>query len=155
MALSTAIKTIATNRRAYHDYTVDDKIECGIQLKGSEVKSIRAGKLAFADAYARIKAGELWLVGLQISAYDQASLFNHEPLRERKLLVHSPELKRMKRRVDEKGYTLIPLRFYFKGSLVKVELGLCKGKREYDKRDSIKRKDQKREADREMRERFR
>lgn len=155
MALSTAIKTIATNRRAYHDYTVDDKIECGLQLKGSEVKSIRAGKLAFADAYARIKAGELWLVGLQISAYDQASLFNHEPLRERKLLVHSPELKRMKRRVDEKGYTLIPLRFYFKGSLVKVELGLCKGKREYDKRESIKRKDQKREADREMRERFR
>jgi SsrA-binding protein len=155
MPASEGVKTIATNRRAFHDYTVDDKIECGIELKGSEVKSIRGGKLAFADSYARIKSGELWLVALQISSYNQASLFNHEPLRDRKLLVHHQELKRLKRRVDEKGYTLIPLRFYFKGSLVKVELGLCKGKREYDKRESIKRKDQKREADREARERFR
>mgnify|MGYP001076566892 CR=1 FL=1 len=155
MAPSTAVKTIATNRRAYHDYTVDDKIECGIELKGSEVKSLRAGKLAFADSYARLKSGELWLIALQISPYNQASLFNHEPLRDRKLLAHYQEIKRLKRQVDEKGYTLIPLRFYFKGSLVKVELGLCKGKREYDKRESIKRKDQNREADREARERFR
>lgn len=152
---SGGFKTIATNRRAFHDYTVDDKIECGIALQGSEVKSIRTGKLAFADSYARIKAGELWLVALQISPYDHASLFNHEPLRDRKLLVHSQELRRLKRRVDEKGYTLIPLRFYFKGSLVKVEIGLCKGKREYDKRESIRKKDQRREADRETRDRFR
>ena len=155
MAETANYKTIATNRRAYHDYTVDDKIECGIELRGSEVKSIRAGKLAFADSYARVKDGELWLVGLSISPYNHASLFNHETQRERKLLVHSQELKRLQRRVNEKGYTLIPLRFYFKRSLVKVELGLCKGKREYDKRESIKRKDQKREADREARERFR
>jgi SsrA-binding protein len=155
MSEDTGRKIIATNRRAFHDYTVDDKIECGIQLFGSEVKSIRAGKLAFADSYARIRDGQLWLVALQISGYNQASLFNHEPLRERRLLAHAQEIKRLKRRVDEKGYTLIPLRFYFKGSLVKVELGLCKGKREYDKRESIKRKDQNRDAAREARERFR
>lgn len=146
-------KIIAKNRRAFYEYSIDEKFECGIELVGSEVKSIRAGHISFADSYARIRGGELWLVGLRISAYDQASFFNHEPDRERRLLVHRQEIRRLKRRVDERGFTLVPLSLYFKGSLVKVELGLGKGKREYDKRQTIKKRDQTRDALREMRER--
>jgi SsrA-binding protein len=148
-------KKIASNRRAYHDYLVDEKIECGIVLLGTEVKSLRAGKISFSDSYARIRDGELWLAGLNIASYNHATLFNHEPKRERKLLIHANELKRMKRRVDEKGYTLIPLRLYFSKSLVKVELGLCKGKQFHDKRQAIKARDQSRDADREIRDRMR
>ena len=148
-------KSIANNRRAFHDFFFEEKFECGIALVGSEVKSIRGGGLSFADAYGRIRNNELWLVGLRISAYDQASIFNHEPDRERRLLIHKEELRRLKRRVEERGYTLVPLRFYFKGGLVKVELGLGKGKRSYDKRESIKQRDQGREAEREARDRFR
>jgi SsrA-binding protein len=148
-------KRIANNRRAYHDYSVDDKIECGISLEGSEVKSLRDGRISFGDAYARIHHGELWLVSLRISPYSQASLFNHDPDRERKLLVHRQELTRLKRKVDEKGYTLIPLRLYFKKSMVKVELGLCKGKHLHDKRETIKARDQQRETDREARDQMR
>ena len=147
-------KTVARNRRAFHDYAIDEKFECGIELHGSEVKSIRGGKLSFADSYGRIRDGQLWLVGLRISPYDQASIFNHEPDRERRLLVHKDEIRRLKRRVDERGFTLIPLEVYFKGGIVKVQLGLGKGKREYDKRQAIKQRDQKREADREARERY-
>jgi SsrA-binding protein len=150
-----SIKNIATNRRAHRDYAITEKLECGIQLVGSEVKSLRAGKIAFGDSYARVRGFELWLVGLSISAYERASFFNHEPDRERRLLVHRQEIKRLKRRIDERGFTLVPLRLYFKGGLVKIELGLAKGKREYDKRHDIKRRDQKREAEREARERFR
>ena len=146
-------KTVARNRRAFHDYAIDEKIECGIELVGSEVKSIRGRMIAFADSYARIRDGQLWLVGLRISPYDQASIFNHEPDRERRLLAHKMEIRRLKRQLDEKGYTLIPLQIYFKGGLVKLELGLAKGKREYDKRQAIKKRDQTREAQREMRER--
>lgn len=146
-------KSIAKNRRAFYEYEIDEKLECGIELVGSEVKSIRAGHISFADSYARIRGGELWLVGLRISAYDRASFFNHEPDRERRLLVHRQEIRRLKRRVDERGFTLVPVALYFKGSLVKVELGLGKGKREYDKRQSIKKRDQTRDALREMRER--
>ena len=152
---TTGTKRIANNRRAYHDYTVDEKIECGIALAGTEVKSLRDGRISFGDAYARIHDGELWLVSLRISPYSQASLFNHDPDRERKLLVHRQELRRLKRKVDEKGYTLIPLRLYFKRSIVKVEIGLCKGKRQHDKREDIKARDQRRDADREIRERLR
>jgi len=147
-------KTVARNRRAFHDYAIDEKIECGIELVGSEVKSIRGGMIAFADSYARIRDGQLWLAGLRISPYDQASIFNHEPDRERRLLAHKMEIRRLKRRLDEKGYTLIPLQIYFKGGLVKIELGLAKGKREYDKRQTIKKRDQTREAEREARERY-
>lgn len=153
--IDSGTKRIANNRRAFHDYTVDDRIECGISLLGSEVKSLRAGHISFADSYARIRNNELWLVGLQIAGYSEASLFNHEPQRERKLLAHRQEIKRLKRRVDEKGYTLIPLRLYFKKSLVKVEIGLCKGKRLHDKRHDIKARDQHRDAEREIRERMR
>jgi len=150
-----SIKNIATNRRAYRDYAITEKLECGIELVGSEVKSLRGGKIAFGDSYARVRAGELWLVGLSIAAYDRASFFNHEPDRERRLLVHRQEIKRLKRRIDERGFTLVPLRLYFKGGLIKVELGLSKGKREYDKRHDIKRRDQKLDAEREARDRFR
>jgi SsrA-binding protein len=149
-----SIKAIATNRRARHDYQIDETFECGIQLVGSEVKSLRSGKVAFGDSYGRIRGTELWLVGLRISAYDQASFFNHEPERDRRLLVHRQEIRRLRRKVDERGFTLVPLRLYFKGGLVKVELGLARGKRQYDKRQEIKRRDLKREAEREARERF-
>jgi len=147
-------KTVARNRRAYHDYAFEEKFEVGVELVGSEVKSIRSGMLAFADSYARIRDGQLWLVGLRISPYDQASIFNHEPDRERRLLMHKSEIRRLKRRVDERGFTLIPLQVYLKGGLVKLEIGLGKGKREFDKRQSIKKRDQKREAERETRERY-
>jgi len=147
-------KTVARNRRAYHDYAFEEKFEVGVELVGSEVKSIRSGMLAFADSYARIRDGELWLVGLRVSPYDQASIFNHEPDRERRLLMHKSEIRRLKRRVDERGFTLIPLQVYLKGGLVKLEIGLGKGKREFDKRQSIKKRDQKREAEREARERY-
>ncbi|MFP4375477.1 MAG: SsrA-binding protein SmpB [Spirochaetales bacterium] len=149
------IKTISTNRRAFHDYAFDERFECGIELLGSEVKSLRAGHVSFSDSYARIKDGELWLVGLRISPYSEASIFNHDPDRERRILVHKQETKRMKRRLDERGYTLIPTKLYFKGGLVKLELGLGKGKREFDKRQDIKKRDQRRDAEREARDRFR
>lgn len=152
---SAGTKRIANNRRAFHDYMVDEKIECGISLQGTEVKSLREGRISFGDSYARIKNDELFLVGLRISPYNHASMFNHDPDRERKLLVHRQELRRLTRRVNEKGYTLIPLRLYFKKSLVKVEIGLCKGKQLHDKRQSIKARDQKRDADREIRDRMR
>ena len=147
-------KTVARNRRAFHEYAFEDKFECGIELVGSEVKSIRAGNIAFGDSYAHIRDGQLWLVGFRISPYDQASIFNHEPDRERRLLMHKDEVRRMRRRVEERGYTLIPLQIYFKRGLVKVELGIGKGKRQYDKRQTIKQRDQRREAEREARERY-
>jgi len=149
------VKRIANNRKAYHDYMVHEKLECGISLAGTEVKSLREGRISFGDAYARIHDGELWLVGLHIAPYSRASMFGHEPDRERKLLIHRQELRRLKRQLDEKGYTLIPLLMYFKRSHVKVELGLCRGKRLHDKRDDIKARDQKRDADREAREMMR
>jgi SsrA-binding protein len=148
-------KTIANNRRAYHDYAFDEEFECGIELAGSEVKSLRGGHLSFADSYARVRDGELWLVGLRISPYSEASIFNHEPDRVRRLLVHKQEIKRLARRLDERGFTLVPTRLYFKGGLVKVRLGLGKGKREFDKRQDIKRRDQHREAQREIRDHLR
>ncbi len=147
-------KTVARNRRAFHEYAIDEKFECGIELAGSEVKSIRAGNIAFGDSYGRIRDGQLWLVGLRISPYDQASIFNHDPDRERRLLMHKDEVRRMRRRVEERGYTLIPLQIYFKRGLVKIELGIGKGKRQYDKRQTIKQRDQRREAERETRDRF-
>jgi SsrA-binding protein len=146
------VKTIANNRRAYHDYAFEEQFECGIELLGSEVKSLRAGHVNFADSYGRIRNGELWLAGLRISPYSEASIFNHEPDRLRRLLIHKQEIKRLARKVDERGFTLIPTRLYFKGGLIKVQLGLGKGKREYDKRHDIKQRDQKRETQRIIRE---
>lgn len=147
-------KLLAKNRRAFHEYDVEEKIECGIALEGTEVKSIRDRKLSFSDSYGRIRNNELWLIGLHVAEYKQGNIHNHEPLRDRKLLVHRDELKRLKRHVDERGYTLVPLSIYLKGDLIKVEMGLCKGKKLYDKREDLKRKAQKRDAERELRGRY-
>jgi SsrA-binding protein len=145
---------IADNRRARHDYSFDETIECGIELKGTEVKSMKTNRFSFSDAYARIRDNELWLIGLHVTPYPFGNIYNHDPDRDRKLLAHRQEIKRLKRKVDEKGYTLIPINFHLKDGKVKVQVGLGKGKRAYDKREDIKRRDQKREAEREIRKRL-
>ena len=150
-----AVKILAKNRKARFNFEIEDTIECGIELKGTEVKSIRAGKMSFADSYARVRDGELYLLAFHISPYEHGNIFNHEPDRDRKLLAHAQEIKRLQRRIDERGFTLVPLSVYLKKGMVKVELGLGKGKKLHDKRESIKQKDLKREADREMRNRLR
>ncbi len=146
-------KTLAVNRRARHDYSVEESLECGIELKGTEVKSFRSGAISFPDAFAAVEKGELWLIGLRVSEYAYSSIFNHDPDRRKKLLVHKQELRRLSRKVAEKGFTLIPLKFYLKDGRVKVELGLCKGKKQYDKREDLKDRDSKRDIAREMRAR--
>ena len=149
------VKLIATNRRARFDYVIDETLECGVCLVGSEVKSLRAGKVSFPDGYAAFERGELWLRNVHIAEYGYSSVFNHDPDRPKKLLAHAQELKRLERKVREKGYTLIPLDFHFKKGRVKVELGLCKGKKYADKRDSIKERDVQRDIQREFRDRQR
>lgn len=148
------VKVVGTNRRAYFDYHVDESIECGIRLVGTEVKSIKKGTFNFSDSYARIKDDGVWLIGLHVTPYDHASIENHDPDRDRRLLLHKQEIKRLRRKVDEKGFTLIPLKFYLKRGFVKVDLGICKGKKQFDKRAAIKDRDLKREAQREIRGRF-
>jgi SsrA-binding protein len=145
------VKTIAVNRRAFHDYAVDDRYECGIELLGTEVKSFRDGKISFPDAWAEVAKGEIWIRNLRIAENPFSSIFNHDPDRKKKLLLHRDEIKRINRRVEEKGYTLIPLSFYFKKGRVKVELGLCKGKKAWDKRADIRERDVKRDMAREFR----
>lgn len=148
------IKVLSNNRKAHFNYTVEDTLECGIELQGTEVKSMRNGKFSFTDSYARVKNGELILYGFHISPYEFGNIYNHDPTRERRLLAHKQEIKRLQRRVDERGYTLVPLKVYLKGGMVKVLLGICKGKQTHDKRQSIKNKDLKRDAEREMRDRL-
>ncbi len=148
------IKIIATNKKAFHDYQILEKIEAGLVLTGTEVKSLRAGRCNLKDSYARIRDGEAWLVGLHISPYQNAGYASHDPERERKLLLHKAEIKRIHRKVQEKGITLVPLRLYFKRGLAKVEIGLAAGKREYDKRQEIARREQQREMKR-MEKKFR
>lgn len=140
-----AIKAVATNRRARHDYHITETYEAGISLVGSEVKTLRAGKASLQDAYALVRNGEVFLVGAHIPPYPQASIQNHEPTRTRKLLLHKGEIRKLIGKTAEKGLTLIPLRLYFKGNKVKVELGLAKGKRAYDKRQTIAKRDAERE----------
>jgi SsrA-binding protein len=149
--VSEGVKLIAVNRRARHDYAVDDRYECGLELRGTEVKSFREGKISFPDAWAEVTGGEVWLRSLRIAENPFASIFNHDPDRKKKLLLHRDEIKRIGRRVEEKGYTLIPLSFYFKKGRVKVELGLCKGKKAFDKRADIRERDLKRDVEREFR----
>ncbi len=144
-------KTIATNRKARHQYHILETIEAGIVLQGTEVKSLRQGKVNLGDAYAKIKDGEVWLVEMHISPYEQGNVFNHEPRRPRKLLLHKREIKRLLGKVQERGLTLIPLRIYFKRGRAKVELALAKGKRLYDRREDIKRRDEEREVSRSLR----
>ncbi|MDO4506924.1 MAG: SsrA-binding protein SmpB [Spirochaetales bacterium] len=148
-----AVKIIATNRKARFNYTVTDTYECGIVLEGTEVKSVKAGNISFVDSFALIENGEVWVQNLHISEYAFSSVFNHDPDRKKKLLLHREEIKRLQRKVDEKGFTLVPLDFYLKHGLVKVKLGLCKGKKEFDKRADIKDRDVKREIAREFRNR--
>ena len=142
------IKIIASNRKARHDYEIIDSYEAGIALKGSEVKSAREGRVNLKDSYARFIKGELWLVGMHISAYKQASMEPYDPERTRKLLLHKQELHKLYRKVEEKGVTLVPLKIYFKGHLIKIEIGLARGKHKYDKRAAIAERDQKREMQR-------
>lgn len=141
-------KTIVSNRKARYEYEIVDSLETGIVLVGTEVKSLRDGKANMTDAYARIKNGELWLINLHISAYTMSTVQNHEPDQDRKLLVSKLQLKKLRRQIDEKGVTLVPLKLYFKGHLVKVELALAKGKKKYDKRQSIAERDAKRDQER-------
>ena len=143
-----AIKLIANNKKAYHDYFVEEKYECGIELVGTEVKSLRMGKCSVKESFVRIRNGQIFILGMNISPYEKGNIFNKDPLRERKLLMHKKEILKLEGRIAQQGYTLVPLQVYFKGSLVKVEIGLCKGKKLYDKRESTAAKDQKRDAER-------
>lgn len=141
-------KVIVNNRKARHDYEIIDSLETGIVLVGTEVKALRDGKANLTDSYARIKNGELWLINLHISPYTKSDVINHEPTRDRKLLVSRMELKKLRRQIEEKGVTLIPLKLYFKSHLVKVELALSRGKKKYDKRADIAERDMKRDLER-------
>jgi SsrA-binding protein len=147
------IRVVATNRKARHDYAIEDTIEAGIVLIGSEIKSIRAGRVNLRDGYAAIEDGEVWLHNVHIAPYDPASRYGHEPRRRRKLLLHKREIARLERRVQEKGYTLVPLRLYLRGDLAKVELALARGKRQYDKRAAIAEREARRRTERAIRER--
>jgi SsrA-binding protein len=146
-----AIKTVATNRKAYHDYYIQDSQEAGIALTGSEIKSIRAGRVNLRDAYIRPEGGELWLLNAHIARYEASSYLSHEPTRPRKLLLHRKQIDNLTSKVVEKGLTLVPLRLYIKDSLAKVEIALAKGKKLYDKRESIARRDAERDIGRAMR----
>ena len=145
-------KIIAQNKKAWHDYFIDEKYEAGIALFGTEVKSIRAGAVNLKDSYCSIKNGELFVLGMHISPYEKGNIFNREPRRERKLLMHKREIMKITGMLTQKGYTLVPLSLYFSGKNVKVELGLCRGKKLYDKRDSIAAKEVNREIDRRMKD---
>ncbi len=145
------IKVLGVNRKARFNYSIDETFECGLSLVGTEVKSIKDGRISFADSYALVQNDELWLIDLHVTPYAFGNRVNHDPLRKRKLLVHRKEIKRLKRLVDEKGLTLVPLKFYLKRGIVKCELGIAKGKKLFDKRDDIRKRDQKRELEREYR----
>ena len=149
------IKIAAQNRKAFHDYFVEDRYEAGIELFGTEVKSIRAGTLNLKDAYCTVKDGELFVHGMHISPYEKGNIFNKDPVRTRKLLMHKREIRKLHALIKQDGYTLVPLSVYFKDARVKVEVGLCKGKKNYDKRDAASARDAKREIDRTMKERNR
>ena len=143
-------KMIANNKKAYHDYFIEDTWEAGISLAGTEVKSLRMGKCSVKESFIRIENGEVVVYGMHISPYEKGNIFNKDPLRPRKLLLHRYEINKITGKIAEKGYTLVPLQVYFKGSLVKVEIGLAKGKKLYDKRQDIAKKDMKREAERDF-----
>ena len=144
------VKLIANNKKAFHDYFIEDKYEAGISLAGTEVKSLRQGKCSIKESFIRIEKGEVFIYGMHVTPYEKGNIFNKDPLRVKKLLLHKYEINKMAGKIAEKGYTLVPLQVYFRGSLVKVEIGLAKGKKLYDKRQDIAKKDQKREAEREF-----
>ena len=147
------VRPIAANRKAFHDFFIEDKVEAGVALVGTEVKSLREGRVNLRDSYAEVRAGEVYLVGVHISPYEQGNVWNHDPLRERKLLLHGHEIARLEQKIRERGYTLVPTRLYFRGSRVKVELGLARAKKQYDKRADLARRDAERDVQRALRRR--
>ena len=155
MPKETGTKLIANNKKAFHDYFIEDTYEAGIELHGTEVKSIRMGQCSIKEAFLRIINGEMYIMGMHINPYEKGNIFNKDPLRVRKLLLHKSEILKLEGKIAEKGYTLIPLKVYLKNSRVKVEIALAKGKKLYDKRNDIAKKDQKREAEREFKQSFR
>jgi len=145
---------IAQNRKARHNYTILDTVEAGLVLKGTEIKSIRAGRINLKDGYAGLSRGEMWLYNVHISPFKEGNQFNHEPLRTRKLLMKKKEIDRLVGQMKQEGITLVPLKVYIKHGVAKVLIGLAKGKKQYDKRETLKRKDQKRQIDRALKERY-
>ena len=145
-----AQKLIANNKKAYHDFFIDETYECGIALHGTEVKSMRMGKCSIKEAFVRIEDGEVFVYGMHVSPYEKGNIFNKDPLRVKKLLLHKYEINKLLGKIKEKGYTLVPLQVYFKDGKVKVEIGLARGKKLYDKREAIAKKDQRREAEKEF-----
>ena len=150
MAKTDSYKLIANNKKTYHDYFIDEKYEAGIELCGTEVKSLRMGKCSVKESFISVNRGEVFIHHMHISPYEKGNIFNRDPLRSRKLLLHKAEIRKLESQVQAKGYTIMPLKVYFKGSLVKVEIGLARGKKLYDKRQDIAKKDAKREAEREF-----
>ncbi len=149
-SLARESKLVANNKKAYHDYFIEEKYEAGIALAGTEVKSLRMGKCSIKEAFIRIENGEGWVYGMHVSPYEKGNIFNKDPLRPRKLLLHKKEIWKLLGKMKEKGYTLVPLQVYFKEGKAKVEIGLAKGKKLYDKREDIAKKDQRREAEKEF-----
>lgn len=143
-------KLIANNKKAYHDFFIDETYECGIALHGTEVKSMRMGKCSIKEAFVRIEDGEVFVYGMHVGPYEKGNIFNKDPLRVKKLLLHKYEINKLLGKIKEKGYTLVPLQVYFKDGKVKVEIGLARGKKLYDKREAIAKKDQRREAEKEF-----
>ncbi len=154
MPHQTGIKVIATNKKAFHDYFVEEKYECGIALFGTEVKSVRLGKVNLKESWAQVRKGEIWIEGMHISPYEQGNIFNRDPLRPKKLLLHKKEIRKLDGLVMRQGYTLVPLEVYLKDGRMKVQLGLCKGKQLHDKRDSMAKRDSDREIERVMKSRL-
>ena len=146
------VKVLQTNKKAFFNYEVIEDLEAGISLEGTEVKSLRAGRFSFTDSYVKIQDGDLWLIGFTIQPYDKGSIFNHDPGRNRRLLVHKQEIKRLRRKVEEKGLTIVPTKVYLKGNLIKVQVSLCRGKALHDKKEAIKERDLNRQAQREAKD---
>lgn len=153
MPIQKGIKVIAENRKAYHDYFIDEKFECGIVLSGTEVKSLRMGKVNLKDSYVTVKEGEMWLIGVHISPYEMGNRFNLDPMRTRKLLMHKKEIIKLFSKIKLEGITLVPTKCYFKDGKVKFEVGLARGKKDYDKRDTLAKKQAQRDIDRAMKNR--
>jgi len=153
MGKMSGVKLVANNKKAYHDFFIDEKFEAGIELFGTEVKSIRMGKCSIKESFIKIENEQVYIYGMHVSPYEKGNIFNKDPLRVKKLLLHKQEIRKLLSKIKEKGYTLVPLQVYFKGSLVKVEMGLARGKKLYDKRDDIAKKDAKREIEREFKAR--
>jgi SsrA-binding protein len=155
MTKEKALKVVATNRKAYHDYSIEQEYEAGIALTGTEIKSVRGGLVNLRDSYVQVREGQAWLMSAHIAPYDHAARDNHDPRRDRRLLLHKREILKLSRLVQEKGLTIVPLRMYLKGNKAKVEIALARGKRLYDKRDAIANRDNQRQMERELRDRHR